>query len=174
MRITFHAASISIDAVTIANNTVTGGSNVAAMGSNVAQHVEVHQHNATVHVNQTGAGRNLNPSKPSFLEIRNALDAATPYNRHSLADNYRGIPINWRCEFVSADKEDQRGKSSVIFRTVPPDDVEDKYDLVSRGYMVGSVRIDDHPYLKIAQEGHIQKVEYGSVWLNEGFHIGFD
>jgi len=166
----------------ISNSGRVSSSNVAAAGRDVTQHIVMHQYNSVsaLHAGSPESSLAQTASRPDFWEIREALDSTTPYSRHLIAENYVGLCVSWRVEFISLGHANFGDEWVVTFRAVPADGGGEFSANIA--FLSGYLRIEDWPQLKIANvgqrgwvKGQLKDVLDGTVYhLKDGFEIMFD
>jgi hypothetical protein len=112
---------------------------VVAVGNNITQNTgTIHQHFATAPLDRVA-------SRPSIVEIGNAImDASTPFERTQVPARFVGLEVNWPVHFASVSPR-YGGGWTVTF------------DSKEEHYRSTSIHIDDiekYPKLKVVKHGH--------------------
>ncbi len=123
-------------------------SSLVAVGTNITQHQGSVQNYYGVAPSTTGPFQGKLASKPSMIEIANAILAAKPYERTQIPGNYAGLKVSWPVIFSSIHKN-SGGIWHVTF-----DSPEEKYRSASM-----DIDIDKHPKLKVIEYGHPAWIE---------------
>ena len=157
--------------------TVTGG-NITAQTGNVSESLfavgtNITQHQGTVQNYYVDAPPAPGPfhgkieTRPSMVEIANAIIAAKPYDRTQIPNNYVGLKVSWPVIFSSIHM-DSKGNWHVSF-----DCRESEYRSVST-----NVDIEKYPQLKVIEYGHpawiegrIHRADVRDILLEDGAEI---
>jgi len=138
-----------------------------AVGNNITQHQGGVQNYYGSSSAEGGPFRDKIASRPSMVEIANAILAANPYDRTQIPKNYVGLEVSWPVEFSSID-ETPGGGWYVSF-----DSTEERYRSVSV-----DIDIEKYPKLTVIAAGHpawiegrILSADVRTIWLEKGADI---
>lgn len=121
---------------------------LVAVGTNITQHQGTVQNYYGVAPPPAGPFHGKVATRPSMVEIANAILAAKPYDRTQIPKNYTGMKVSWPVIFYSINT-DFEGSWYVSF--VSPDA---EYWAVST-----CIDIEKYPKLKVIEYGHPAWVE---------------
>jgi hypothetical protein len=121
---------------------------LVAVGTHIMQHHGTVQNYYGVAPLQTGPFHGKVVTKPSMVEIANAILAAKPYERTQVPKNYIGVKVSWPVKFSSIHTD----SGSTWYVTFDSPDAE--YRSVST-----EIDIDNHPKLKVIEYGHPAWIE---------------
>jgi hypothetical protein len=121
---------------------------LVAVGTNITQHQGTVQNYYGVPPQAAGPFNGKVVTKPSMVEIADAILAAKPYDRTQIPKNYVGLKVSWPVIFSSIHSHSE-GTWSVMF-----DSPDAEYRSVST-----DVDIDKYPKLKVIEYGHRAWIE---------------
>jgi hypothetical protein len=140
---------------------------LVAVGTNITQHQGTVQNYYGGPPPAAGPFNGKVVTKPSIVEIADAILAAKPYDRTQIPKNYVGLKVSWPVIFSSIDTY-REGIWSVTF-----DSPDEKYRSVS-----ADVDLDKYPKLKVIEYGHpawiegrILYADVRSIRLEDGAEI---
>lgn len=158
-------------AKTISDSAGIFDSSFKAIGKNVRQDILVHHHVVAPETNSVSRSEIKKPSHPSAWEIIDALENATPYDRHHVAGKYEGFEVDWRVEFADMSKDAHDERWFVSFRVSPLSCDEDGRGGHSYSAWVHSyLDIAAFPYLKVAKPGDACWIT-GKIRSVNGVHV---
>ena len=116
---------------------------LVAVGTNITQHQGTVQNYYVDAPPAPGPFHGKIETRPSMVEIANAIIAAKPYDRTQIPNNYVGLKVSWPVIFSSIHM-DSKGNWHVSF-----DCRESEYRSVST-----NIDIEKYPKLKVIEYGH--------------------
>jgi hypothetical protein len=114
-----------------------------AIGDNINQ---TYQNSTYISLSSTEVGSIPTeiPSRPSLVEISDAINAAKPYDKIQISKNYVGLLISWPVVFFSFQKDDDENQWYVSFHSL------EKHFVSVSTY----IDIDKYPKFKVVDSGH--------------------
>ena len=138
-----------------------------AVGTNITQHQGTVQNYYGVAPLPAGPFHGKVATRPSMVEIANAILAAKPYDRTQIPKNYTGVKVSWPVIFSSIDTNSE-GTWCASFDSPDAD-----YRSVST-----YIDIEKYPKLKVIEcghpawiEGRILRADVRDIQLEDGAEI---
>lgn len=136
---------------------------LVAVGTNIKQHHGTVQNYYGVAPTPAGPFAGKVATKPSMVEIGDAIDSAKPYDQAKIKENYKGVKVSWPVIFSSINQFSRSSSVGIYFVSFNSPDA----DFLSVSTYID---IDKYPKLKVIDRGHPAWIE-GLILTTDLLHI---